>query len=246
MNPDATAAPRAITWATLLLALLSMVLLMSLLAAGAGYWAWQNLTARVTLPPQTADITLPRELAVSATLSNRLSVQVNQVIDARVPIDEVLTIPMPDPLQVHASIDTSVPLALDIPVEHVLKVDQVVDLDTTVKTRVLGIPVTLPLQGKVPLKADVPISVMVPVRQRVPISFTAPVTIRFTEPLRARISTTVTTQIPIRETFELPVTAPVDASLSFPQQNVRAGLASMDLQVPLAAITVGRTAAPKP
>ena len=233
---------RAVTWRSLLLASLLLMLVMSGLAAGGAYWAWTHLAAQVALPPQTADVTLPPALAIRATLSNKVQVQVNQDLHVRVPIRETLSIPLHDPIEIEATINTTVPIDLDIPIEHVLKVDQAIDLDTQVKTRVLGFAVTLPVKGRVPLRADVPISLVVPVRQRVPVSLTTPVVIRIHEPLQARVDTVLDTRIPIRESFSLPVTAPVNATLNFPQQRVTAGLQSMNVRLPLKAITLSPAA----
>lgn len=246
MSPVADESTRAVTWRTLLLASLGLLVLMTALSAGAAYWAWTHLSAQVALPPQTADITLPESLAIRATLSNNVQVKVDQDVRVRVPIRETLSIPITEPLDIQATIDTTVPIALDIPVEHVLKVDQVIDLDTQVRTRVLGFAITLPVQGKVPLRADVPISMVVPIRQQIPVSLTTPVRIRLDEPLQARIDTVFDARIPIRESFQLPVTAPVSAVLNFPQQEVRAGLQSMDLTLPLSAITLSPVTSPRP
>lgn len=236
--------PHAVTWRTLLLASLGLFLLMSVLSAGAAWWAWKHLAARVALPPQTAEVSLPPSLAVRATLSNTVQVEVNQDMRVRVPIRETLSIPVTEPIEVQASLNTTVPIALDIPVQHVLKVNQVIELDTQVKTRVLGFAIILPVQGKVPLKADVPVNLVVPVRQQVPVSLNTPVTVRLTEPFKARVDTVLDTRIPIRESIRLPVTAPIDATLNFPPQPVRAGLQAMDLQLPLEAITLSPAARP--
>lgn len=231
--------PHAVTWGALILTALLLSLGMLALTAGLGWWAWQNLATKVVLREQTADIVMPKELAVRARVSNEVKVRLDQVMDVRVPIHETLTIPMDTAIPLKVSIDTVVPIHLDVPVEHVLHVDQTLDLDTQVKTRILGIPVTLPIRGKVPLKADVPISLLIPVRKDLPVTLTTPAKVRLSEPLKAQVDAVIAAKVPIRETLSMPVTAPVDATLTFPQQHVTAGLHMMDVTLPFRAITFG-------
>lgn len=112
------------------------------------------------------------------------------------------------------------------------------DIDTHVRTRVLGIGLTLPIQGRVPVKADVPVDLLIPVHKDLPIALTTTAQVRITEPLRTRIDTVIQTQVPLHEALRLPVTEPVQARLTFPQQQVQAGLDLMDLTVPFEAVTM--------
>ncbi|RZI81427.1 MAG: hypothetical protein EOP38_19390 [Rubrivivax sp.] len=238
--------PSTVTWRTLILSAVAMLLVMTAVAAGGAYWAWQRLSAHVVLRDQSAQISMPAELAVRASVSNQVQVRLDQTLRLKVPVHETLSIPITDPIPLTVSIETSVPINLDVPIEHTLHVDQVIELDTKVKTRILGLPVTLPIKGKVPLKADVPISLVIPVRKQVPVSLNTPALIRLNEPLSAKIDTLLDTQVPIRESFTLPVTAPVNATLSFPSQSVKAGLKHMDIQLPLADVRLAPTPGPRP
>ena len=237
-----TSPPVPVTWKALILTSLLLLTLMTALAGAAAWWAFGHMAARVVLRDQPADIRLPESLAVKAAVSKAIHVRVHQVLPVRVPIDQVLSIPMPDAIEVKVHLETSVPIALDIPVEHTLQVDQSFDLDTTVRTRVLGIPINLPIKGRIPLKAQVPIKLVVPVRQTLPVVLDVPATVRLSEPLRARVQTVIEARIPIRESLQLPITEPVNATLSFPQQRVQASLQRMDITLPFDAITLAPTA----
>lgn len=236
----------AVTWRTLIFTAVALLLLMTVIAGAAGYWAWGHLAAQVVLRDQVADVNLPKELEVRATVSNKVQVKLDQMIHVKVPIHEELTVPITEPIPLTVSVETTVPIHLDVPVEHMLHVEQVIDLDTTVKTRILGFPITLPIKGKVPLKADVPINLVIPVRKQLPISLTTPALIRMTEPLKVRVDTVLDTRVPIRETMSLPVTSAVNATLTFPGKRVEAGLERMDITLPLDAIHLGPKAERKP
>ena len=209
------------------------------LAAGAAWWAWHNLAARVVLREQQALIRLPDELNVQASLLRKVVVQVDQVLPVRVPIQQDISIPLNDPIPVQVSIDTVVPVNLSVPVKHVFKIDQVIDVDSTVRTRVLGIPLSLPVKGQVPVRAEVPIDFAIPVRQDLPVALTTQAQVRITEPLRTRIDTVIEAKVPIRESLALPISEPVSARLTFPQQQIEAGLDLMDLTVPFESVSLG-------
>ena len=228
-----------VTWKHLVLTAVLLVLLMTALAAGVAWWAWHNLAARVVLREQQALVRLPEELSVQASLTRKVVVQVDQVMPVRVPIQQDISIPLKDPIPVQVSIDTVVPVNLSVPVKHVFKLDQVIDVDSTVRTRVLGIPLSLPVKGQVPVRAEVPIDIVVPFKQDLPVALTTQARVRITEPLRTRIDTVIEAKVPIRESLALPISEPVAARLTFPQQQVEAGLDLMDLTVPFEAVSLG-------
>lgn len=228
-----------VSWRTLLWSALGLFSLMTTLAAGAGYWAWQNLVAQVALNDQAALVRLPSELAVRASVTNKVQVRVDQTLRVRVPVHETLMIPIKEAIPLMVNLDTSIPIDLDVPIQQTLHVDQVFDLDTQVQTKILGIPITVPVQGKVPVKADVPINLVIPVRKQLPISLSAPASIRLLEPLQAQVDTVLDTQVPIRGSFDLPVTSAVNAQLTFPSQTVEAGLSKMNIALPLDAVHLG-------
>lgn len=229
---------KSVTWRTLILTVALLLLLMTALAAGAGWWAWNHLVAQVALKEQKALIKLPEQLAVRAAISNRVQVRIDERLPVRVPISQALSIPITEPIPIKVAVETTVPIDLEVPVKHVLKVDQSIDLDARVQTRLLGFNVTLPIKGRVPLRADVPVDLVIPVHKQIPVSLNMPAVVRLPEPLRAQVDTVFETTIPIRQSMSLPVTAPVDAVLTFPGQTVEAGLQLVRLDLPFDAIRV--------
>ncbi|MFY9479454.1 MAG: hypothetical protein WAQ08_17570 [Aquabacterium sp.] len=236
---------RPVTWRTLILTAVLLLLLMTGLAAAAGWWAWNHLVAQVALKEQKALIKMPEQLAVRAAVSNRVQVTIDERLPVRVPISQALSIPITEPIPIKVAVDTTVPIDLEVPVKHVLKVDQAIDLDAKVQTRVLGFNVTLPIKGRVPLRADVPVDLVIPVRKQIPVSLNMPAVVRLPEPLRAQVDTVFETTIPIKQALSLPVTAPVDATLTFPGQVVEAGLQLVRLDLPFDAIRVLPREAPR-
>jgi hypothetical protein len=230
---------RTVTWKHLILTAGLLLVLMGVAAAGVAWWAWHNLAAQVVLKDQQADILLPQELAVTAAVTQKVKISLdNQSLPVRVPIHQELSIPLTQAIAVKVSLNTVVPVKIDVPIKQVLKIDQVIDLDTQVKTRILGMSLMLPIQGKIPVKADVPVDLVIPVHKDLPLVLVAPVTVRFSEPLRTTLDTVIETRVPLHGAMSLPLMAPVSARLTFPQQKVTAGLALLDLTVPFEDVTL--------
>lgn len=235
--------PTPVTWRALILSAVALFFCLSLGCGALGYWAWTHLMAQVQLQDQVAQVALPAELPVHATVTNKVQVKIDQVLPVHVPIHQTLSIPIVDPIPVTADLDTTVPIDLQIPVDQSVRIDQEVDINTQVKTRLLGFPLTLPVEGKVPLKMDVPLKLIIPVHQQLPLKISLPASVRLTEPLQMRLDTVLNTQVPLRESLALPVTRPVDATLTFPQRHIDAGLRALTLQLPLSAIRLAPIAA---
>lgn len=228
-----------VTWKHLILTSAALLLLMSAVALAAGWWAWQNLAARVVLHEQNVQIRLPKELAIEAEVSRKVQVQVDQTVPLRVPIKQDLDIALKQTVPMTVSIDTVVPIRMTVPVKQVIEVDQVIELDTQVQTRVLGISMTLPIRGKVPVKASVPIDLNIPIEHDLPVAMVRTAQVTMQAPLRAHIDTVIETRVPIHQVLAVPLMAPVSARLTFPQPTVAAGLDLMDLTIPFNAVTLG-------
>jgi len=107
-----------------------------------------------------------------------------------------------------------------------------------VRTKVMGIPMTLPIQGDIPVKADVPVDMVIPIRHQLPLALLTQATVKLEAPLRADIDTVIETQVPFKQTLSLPLSAPVGAMLRFPDQHVKAGLNLMTLTVPFQSVRI--------
>lgn len=227
-----------LNWGVLMLVALALLLVMAALTGATAWWAWRHLVAEVQLREQQADIRLPPSLQVQAQVQRHMQVLVDEQIPVTVPIRETLTVPIREALPVQVTVDTTVPVSLDVPVKQVLKVDQVVHVDSQVRTKVLGFAMTLPIRGDIPVRAEVPVDMVIPIRHQLPLALLVPATVHLDAPLQAEVRTEVKTTVPFKQALSLPVTAPVDALLRFPQQQVKAGLDLMTLQVPFDAVRI--------
>jgi len=232
-TPTAARLDRTVSRTELWVSLLLLLLCLLALTLAVGAWVWQNLSAQTVLRDHEAQVVMPAELAVQARVEDKVDVRLDHTLTVSVPFRDRLSIRIADPLSVQARLQTQVPLDILVPVDQALELDQVIDIDTRVRTRVLGLPVTVPIQGQVPLKASIPIRVDIPIKQSIPVSLDVPVTVHLLEPLIAHADTQFKVRVPLRADLRVPVTQPVQAVLSFPQAHIPIGIERLDVDMPL-------------
>src|SRR5690606_5593580 len=149
------------------------VVLLAVLAGAAiggalvALWVFRNVDARLLLANQPARITLDEKLQVSARALDELQIRLDDTISTRVPVDQVITVPVREQLNVVAEFDGTIPIRMNVAVRDQIVLDQVLDLNAVVDAEILGDKLKLPIRGKVPVKAVVPVALDIPVDQPV-------------------------------------------------------------------------------
>ena len=227
-----------------LVLLLGIVLLAAMCGGGlAGWWLFRNFDARVQLRQQPAVVSLPEPLSVTADVLNALDVRIDGDIAARVPVDQLITVPIRDTLRVNATVDSEVPIRMIVPVREQVAVDQVVQVDSTVQVRVLGRYLTLPVRGAVPIKAIIPVNLDIPVDQRVRVQFSTPADVRIVHPLRVPLKADIDAVVPVHSQLRVPVQSALQAQVQV-QGAVPAVIEQADLRLPLRNLSLGVKPAP--
>jgi hypothetical protein len=186
----------------LIVLLLCVALAATAVGAFGAWWLTSNYTARVPLRDQSLQATLPQDLPLRVEVLRAGG-------DAGVPVR------LKETLRLHVDFDAQVPLQFEVRYRGEIPIKTRLPLNTEVKTRVLGIPMTLPIQGSIPLDLQLPVDLRIPIRQPVRLKFSAPLTARVDQvvhiPLRAELETRAhftdaTIPITVREAeLELPL-----------------------------------------
>ncbi|MGH8507030.1 MAG: hypothetical protein ACRETM_13890 [Stenotrophobium sp.] len=203
-----------------------------------GAWVFRNIDARLLLTNQPATVLVPQPVKISADILNNLDISINTALKTTVPVDQIISIPIKDTLHVIASFDSNVPIKLTVPVHDKIVIDQVLDVDTTIKANLLGDTHDLPIRGKIPVKATVPVNLVIPIDQPVHLKFTAPVDVKFTQPLVVPLKADIAATIPIQSEMSVPVKSALEAEVMIPQPanviithaNLRLPLSTLKLQ----------------
>lgn len=199
---------------------------------GLGWWAWRHLSAELLLRNQQARVVVPNPMDVNIDILDNLDILLDTQLHTSVPIDQTLTLPIHDTLNVSVKFDHDVPIKMTVPIHDTIHLDQVVPVDGEVKARFLGVWISLPIKGKLPLKADIPVNLEVPVDQQVHLAFTAPAKVRLLQDLKVPLKTRITTTIPIHAALSVPVRSTLRARARI-LKPTSAMIASMNLKLPI-------------
>jgi hypothetical protein len=132
---------------------------------------------------------IPLELPIQTTL--------------QVPVDETFLIPIADSF----AVEMDSPLFID----EQIRVHSEMPLDITVQTRILGMDLSVPIQG------SVPIDITFPLQQQIGVK--GALSLRVTEPLRVHIRQTL--EVPVR--FVMRGVLPVNEEIMVPIQTMMEG-----------------------
>lgn len=215
-----------------------LVLLTVLIGAAIGgalvaLWVFRNVDARLLLSNQPAKITIDEKLQVTARALDNLNIRLDDTIQTKVPVDQIITVPVNEQLNVVADFDGTIPIKMDVAVRDKIVLDQVLDLNAVVDAEILGDKIKLPIRGKVPVKAVVPVSLDIPVDQPVKLKFTAPVGVRVKQALTVPLVTVINAAIPIQADLSVPVRSDIPAEAAFSRDPIDATIVESVLRLPL-------------
>lgn len=222
---------------------LALVLVGSVLGGVlAGVWVVGNIDANLFLRDQHATVRIPGVVPVQADILNNLDIELKGDITTTVPVDQMVTLPIRDTLNVVATVDHDIPIKMNVAIRDTIRLDQVIKVNSKVEVDVLGTTLRLPVRGDIPIKADVPVTMNVPVNQAVRMTFTAPVAVDMQQALRVPLRTNIATTIPISSRLDVPVRSSLDANVTIPGP-VDTVITKADLNLPLRTLGFSRSRA---
>lgn len=223
-------------WAVLLVLLIA--------AAGGALVAWFVITRvdlSLMLRNQPAMVVIPQDLTGTARVNGNLDLYLEEQIKTQVPVNQAVTIPLDDTLNIIVNFDGDIPLKMNVRLKDTIPLVQVIDLDTTVEAYLpeLGTTLKIPLRGKVPINTRVPVDISVPVDQTVRLKFTTPVTARLKQDLTVPLRTVIDADVPINANFNVPVLNDLSARIRMPTTPSKAVIVEGDLTLPLRTLRLG-------
>jgi hypothetical protein len=216
-----------------------------LIAAGGGALiAWfviSRVDLTLMLRDQLAMVVIEQDLMATARVKDRLDLHLDETIKTQVPVDQPVTIPLDDTLNIIVHFDGEIPLKMDVRLQDSIPLEQVVELDTVVEAYLpeLGSTLKIPLRGKVPINTMVPVDLMVPINQPVRLKFTTPVTARIKQDLTVPLRTVIDAEVPIDASLKVPVLNELQARIIMPTTPSRAVITEADLTLPLRTLRLG-------
>lgn len=213
---------------------LSGFTLLAAIGAGgyAAYWVWSNVSAHIPLHDQKARIKIAHSFPVTVDILDPLQVDINTIITSSVPIDQKLTIPLREVLDVSVDFKGSVPVKMTIPIQETIHIDQMIPVNGEVSVKILGFWVNVPLNGELPVKTDIPVNLNIPIDRLVDLSFSAPAKVNVDDDIEVSLKTLIKSDIPIKAELSVPVLNPLNANVTLIEQTDIA-ITEMNLDLPL-------------
>lgn len=186
--------------------------LLALACLLASAWMLGRASVRVPLDGQRLQVRLPDTLPVQVDVIDARALSAGDAKNRGVPVH------LDETLRLDIAVDPEVPLALTVRYQGQIPVRTQVAVDTTMETRVLGLPMQLPVKGTIPLELDLPVDLTIPIRQPVRLQFEAPVTAR------------------LDQTVHIPFKAGLDAHIRFGDAPIALTIADGEFHLPVKAI----------
>jgi hypothetical protein len=188
-----------VSWHGLLLTLLLLVLLSAAAGAAAAYWVILRYTLHLPLQAQQVKVVLPDQLPVAVEV-----MPPEAVAEAGASTQE-FPVRVDDTFRTVVRVDTRFPVRMSVPFRGEVPVDLTLPVNTKVRTRVLGVPLQVPVEGEIPLHFKLPVDLMIPIDQVLPLKFDLPVSTRIDQTVRVRVQTRQLARIRLHDP-NLPVT----------------------------------------
>jgi hypothetical protein len=147
-------------------------------------------------------------IATDILVDERIPVQISVVLSNTVPIKAAIPVQKQILVPVNLDIDQQFFVSTTVPFRDaiVVPIDEVIHIDESFETRVLGQTVSIPVRGDIPVRMEVtvPIDTAVPVQANVPVAF----------PIAETLTVDIDWEIPID--LDVPVAFPVETQVTVP------------------------------
>ena len=193
---------------------LALAALLLLVAVAGGFLGWLvvgTLVVGISLTDQRLTATLPKPLAIRATVTNPLTIQMNGIVEATLPVDQTVTTRLRGRYRADLDLDTAVPLRFEIVYDGTLPVDTMADItaNTTFNYNEAKILKNLRFSAKLPMKMNLPVTLRVPVDQSVRLRYRGQVAITVDQ----EVGLPLKCVIPAKLTVDQAITTPVKSTL---------------------------------
>ncbi|MCY6412535.1 hypothetical protein QTA56_10420 [Acinetobacter sp. VNH17] len=157
------------------------------------FWFYLNIQASLIVSAQQADIRLPQSLVTKIQVGDHLQVKSEGKLNTTLDINRTLQLPLTGKYLADLSFEVETPITVDINYETLLKVDEVIPIETS--TDLIYQNKLLP---KFPLKLNVPVKLDLPFQLKR--RYTVPVKIVFDGPVYFAFDESV--NLPVKHQFK--------------------------------------------
>lgn len=216
--------------------------------AALGFWIYARLIFGFTLTDQPGFVKFPPTTPVTAAATNKIKIQLNGYIDAKVPFKQTLSLPLHGRYDTDARFDIVVPVSFTIqyrgaiPVNTMATIHGVTDFNYQKVKRLRNVAFT----AQIPLKFEQPIALTVPVNAKLHLVYHGPLGVRFNQTVSAPVDTVLNTRLKAVREITTPILARFGLRVRWPDEPVPVIVKHADLRLKLNTLRLQRTAGDSP
>lgn len=210
-----------------------IVLIIAMAGLTLGFVLYTHVVIGVKLHDQNALLKLPRRLIVQARATQKAAITLKGRVDLNVPFKKkALALPLHGTYRANISLDTMVPLRMNIHYRHEIPVHTSMTFHSNTGLVIRWLP-HFPLKGRIPLNIKVPVSLTVPVNTMIRFKYKGPVLITFNQTLHPSVDTVLHTHVLLDKAVKTPVTNTFTARIIPDKRELPVVLTDSLLQLPL-------------
>jgi hypothetical protein len=236
------------TWRPLAWALaLPAFLLLVAVGAAFGYWAYLRLVVGFTLSDQKTTLLLPETLDVGAKVNRPLSIGMNGLIHANVPLNNDLVIPLRGTYDVDINLKAQIPVEFVIvyqgfiPVSSVASVVAVTDFNFQSVKNLRN----LTFGARLPMRFHLPVTLRVPVHQTIDFDYHGPLTVHLNQDLHTHVISAIPATLRVNQTISTPVLGSVELRAQLSKDPLKLIINHADLRLNLDSLRLQRAPDPR-
>ena len=220
---------------------LPVLILAALAGAAVTGWVLSRIDLSLLLDHQPLSVVIPQDLSGKAGVKGRLDLRLSETIRTQVPVNQSVTIPIKERLDIMVLFDGEIPLRMNVRLKDRIPLRQIIDLDTTIEAFLpeFGTTMKIPLRGKAAIDIEVPVDLVIPVDQMLRLQFSSPVTAFLDQRLTVPLEAVIDAEVPIDAGFAVPILNEPGARLRMPTTPTRAVIVEGDLTLPLRSLQLG-------
>lgn len=202
------------------------------------WWLINSFEVQLPLKNQPAHVKINEPILAKAQVLNALDVTVQDQVNAQIPIDQQIQVPIKDTIHTMVMFDHVLPIQLNVNINQKIPVNQTIHVDSKVQVKVLGKDISLPIRGDIPIQATIPVNFKLPIHQNIKLKFVAPVDAKINQQLNIPLKTTINAIVPIQGVLQVPIKSDIETQVFLPDP-LAVVLTESNIHFPLKQVSLG-------
>ena len=208
------------------------------IGAVAGFVIASRIVVGLTLADQKAALTFPDSLSVDVAVTNILDVVLDGTIDASVPVDQEVTLPLKGRYRTELDLSTPVDINMNIVYDGLIPVNTHADITARAPFNFEDVRTFrgIVFNARIPMNLQLPVRFEVPVNQTIDFRYKGEVVAGLDNVVEVPLRTVIDTSLDVNERVSTPVSSTFGMRMRMPDDPQRVIIDHADLRLPLSTL----------